>query len=276
MTLWIQNDSRRATIVYRKATPYHDIRVVDSGDCRALLSGTGRSQRQSAMRLDDLRRHELEYSTLVFSCLLFVPEPRRVLVVGLGGGVLPREMLHYFPETRVDVAEIDPEMAEVARRFFFLPDTPRLRIMIGDGRDTVQRILTDGQTRFDIVILDAFDSEYVPRHLMTAGFLEMVKRLRADDGVVVANMFSSHPLYPSQVRTYMEVFDHDISELRGCSATTSSVIFAPGPAAADRAKNPAGNLDIASRLRLPFALRIPQPIPPDRPEFVHAKPLTDP
>ncbi len=266
---------------YRRRTPYHDLRVEDWDGCRYLFSGEGRASKHSCICLKDLRRHMLDYSRLVFSAACFVLSPRRALVLGLGGGVIPREMFTIWPDVEVEVMEIDPHIVEVARRFFFLPESPRLRVWIGDGRVRMEDWAAQGR-RFDWIVLDAFDGEYVPAHLRTIEFMRTVCRLRADPGIVIANLFNSHPLYPAQVATFAAAFGEPLYELRGPRAVSTSIIFAPSATASrdeDAMAKEAATL--STRLGLSFRMEIPRRLAVaafreqatplrDTPRFVHS------
>ena len=61
-------------------------------------------------------------------------------------------------------------------------------------------------TKYDVVMLDAFDHEYIPEHLLTREFLTEVKSLLSPQGVLVANTFSSSRLYDHESTTYADVF----------------------------------------------------------------------
>jgi spermidine synthase len=144
---------------------------------------------------------------MTFSGLLYVPEPKRVLVVGLGGGVIPREMHHYFPQAEVDVVEIDQEILTIAQEHFSFRPDDRLRVHIADGRVFIRNQLRrEPVPKYDIIVLDAFNSEYIPFHLMTKEFLEEVKGVLAEGGVVVANVFYTNRLFDAEAKTYLEAF----------------------------------------------------------------------
>ena len=129
-------------LVLRKNSLYHEISVYRLGSVVTLQFGRRHpAVFQSQVDLSDLRRHLLEYSALVFGGLLYKPEPKRVLVVGLGGGVIPRELHHYFPHTEVDVVEIDAEILTIAEGFFSFRSDDRLRVHIADGRVFIRRHL---------------------------------------------------------------------------------------------------------------------------------------
>jgi spermidine synthase len=74
-----------------------------------------------------------------------------------------------------------------------------------DGRMFIKRAGKASQ-RYDLVMLDAFDHEYIPEHLLTREFLQEVKASLTPDGVLAANTFSSSRLYDHESVTYAEVF----------------------------------------------------------------------
>lgn len=218
-------------LIYEKNSLYHRICVYQQGAIATLQFGRRNPvQMQSRVDMSNLRQHKLEYTTLSFCGLLYKPEPKKVLVVGLGGGVIPRELRYYFPEAQIDVAEIDPEVLPIATRFFSFNEDDRLKVHISDGRMFVKKQLRlDPVPKYDIVILDAFSGDYIPFHLMTKEFLEEVKGVLANDGVVVANVFYSNRLFDAEFKTFLSVFGR-------CQAffgvySTNAMLVALGPGA---------------------------------------------
>jgi spermidine synthase len=170
----------------------------------------------------------LEYTTLAFCGLFYNPEPKKVLVVGLGGGVIPRELHHYFPELEIDVVEIDPEIQIIAKQFFSFHEANNLRVHIADGRMFIKKQLRlDPVPKYDIVILDAFNSDYIPFHLMTKEFLEEVKGVLADDGAVISNVFYNNRLFDAELKTFLAVFGRCQVFLGDYS--TNAMLVSPGP-----------------------------------------------
>jgi spermidine synthase len=78
-------------------------------------------------------------------------------------------------------------------------------VIEADGRVFVKRALRE-QQRYDLIMLDAFDHEYIPEHLLTEEFLREVQGLLAPGGVLAANTFSSSKLYDHESVTYSAVF----------------------------------------------------------------------
>ena len=191
-------------VIYQKQSPYNTVVVTeDDQGMRTLLFGDG--VRQSVVKVGDPDHLELPYARAMVSGLALCPEPKRVLVVGLGGGTIPNFLHKHYPQTRIDVVDIDPVVVEVAKQFFGFREDATLKAHIQDGRQFIEERLN----AYDIIFLDAFDSENIPYHLATREFLEAVRRAITTQGVVLGNVWSRdlNPLYDSMVRTYQEVFD---------------------------------------------------------------------
>jgi spermidine synthase len=194
------------TVLYEKASPYNTIVVTeDSNGLRTLLFER-RGTRQSVVKPGDPDHLELSYARVAMVGLALCEGPRRILVVGLGGGTLPTFLRRHYPNAAIDVAEIDPDVVDVAKKFFGFREDERMRAHVGDGRAFIENVL---QPQYDIIFLDAFGAESVPAHLTTQEFLQAVRRALVPGGVVVGNIWrpSSNPLHDSMVRTYQEAFD---------------------------------------------------------------------
>jgi spermidine synthase len=95
-------------------------------------------------------------------------KPLKFLVVGLGGGSLSNALCHLFPEATVVSVDIEPAVVEAARRYFFLREDERSRVVIEDAR----RLLESSPESYDIIYLDAFDGLEVPAPLRTVEFAQ--------------------------------------------------------------------------------------------------------
>jgi spermidine synthase len=183
---------------------------------------------QSQVNLSNLRQQRLEYTRLAFCGLLYQPQPKRVLVLGLGGGVIPREMHYYYPDIEIDVVEIDPDIPPIAKQYFGFSTDDKLKVHIDDGRMFIKKqLLQEPVPKYDIIILDAFNSEYIPFHLMTSEFLDQVNGVLADDGVVVANVFYSNRLFDAELKTFLAVFER--CQVFQGKRSMNAMLAAPGP-----------------------------------------------
>lgn len=160
---------------------------------------------QSVVREADPRHLELAYARVLPASLAFIEGPSRILIVGLGGGSLPRFWHSHFPEMVIDVVELDPGVIDVARTYCGFAEDARMRVHVDDGRDFIEA----AEGGYDLIILDCFDADAIPPHLATLEFLASVRRALSRAGIVVANIWgpSANPLYAHMVLTYRAAFD---------------------------------------------------------------------
>lgn len=182
--LFFPESDAREGLRFERDTVYHKISVNDEAGVRYLRLD---AYWQSGMDLDDHRRTVFAYSDYLHLPLLFRPDARRVLFVGLGGGTAPRRYHEDYRQMRIDVVELDPAVVAVARQYFGVPQDARLRIVAQDGRLFVART----PERYDVVILDAFLIDTIPFHLATREFFETIRDHLTPGGVLASNIIGA-------------------------------------------------------------------------------------
>jgi len=197
---------KQQKLLHSERSLYREVLVYEQDGQRCMcFTRHCRIGRQSCM---DMRQPDfitLNYPRMMLGALFLKPQPRSILIVGLGGGTLPRALSKLLPQTSIDVVEIDPAVTRVAQRFFDFKAGPHTRVIVADGRVYVKRAIRE-RLQYDLIMLDAFDHEYIPEHLLTQEFLREVKTLLAPGGVLAANTFSSSRLYDHESTTYAAVF----------------------------------------------------------------------
>jgi spermidine synthase len=195
-------------LIFEKKNKYHHIIVYEDGFLRTLRLGHGpHAGKQSRVDLQDPDLLLLEYTRLMFAALLINAMPSRVLIIGLGGGILPRAVNRYIPDAEIDVVDIDPDIVEVAEKFFFYNPNEKINNHICDGRDFIREMVRNGpELKYDMVILDAFNSSSIPKHLTTKEFLRELMLILDPNGVVAANVLLDNRLFHSILKTYRKVF----------------------------------------------------------------------
>ena len=145
---------------------------------------------QSSMRIDDPFALALDYTRCMMAFLLFYPEPREALMIGLGGGSLAKFFYKQFKRTHVRVVELDPRIVIAAREHFTLPpDNARLKVEVGDGVDAL------APECCDLLIVDAFEDElHVPR-LASAEFYDGAFLALREPGAMVINFMNDDPKF---------------------------------------------------------------------------------
>ncbi len=201
-------------VLYEKQSPYSLIVVTEDDEGLRTLWFEKHGARQSVVKLGDPDHLELPYAKAMPMGLAFADRPRRILIVGLGGGTVPGFLHKHYPEATIDVVDVDPDVVMVAKRYFGFREDAKMHAHVADGR----RFIEQCRDPYDLIFLDAFGSENIPYHLATREFLEAVRRALAPGGVAVGNVWSraSNRLYDAMVRTYQEVFDElYIFDVRG-------------------------------------------------------------
>lgn len=167
-------------ILHKAESAYGEIKVVQRGPARImLLSGS----LQSAIEMQN-RESLFEYAPAMAALLKTAhPRAKRILIVGLGGGVLAEQLAE--EGMSVDSIEIDPEVISAARRFF-LKDL-NLSVFREDARTFLSRAAPGS---YDAVIMDAYTAEAPPTHLLTVEAYRLVRRALVADGIGIANVIS--------------------------------------------------------------------------------------
>ena len=195
------------TLVHSEKSQYRPVLVYEGNGERCMCFTIAcRIGRQSCITLAEPHRFALNYTRMMMAGTFLMGDlPKRVLVIGLGGGSIPTALRELLPNAQIDVVEIDPAVTRVSKQYFGFKDGPKLKVIEVDGRVYVKRAVREG-TKYDLVMLDAFDNKYIPEHLLTKEFLTEVKSLLTPTGVVVGNTFSSSELYNHESTTYAAVF----------------------------------------------------------------------
>lgn len=209
LLVWFGLDNRavaQRTIIHEERSQYRDVVVTEFNNQRCMLFNVQRGDmNQTCIDLRDSRRMVFNYTRMSFAGLLLNPEPKRILVAGLGGGTIPTVMRELFPEARIDVLEVDQAVVTVAKQYFNFVEDEQLVNHVVDARVFIKRAGLRGE-QYDYIVLDAFSGEYIPEHLLTREFLEEVSQILTPDGVLVANTFASSGLYDYESVTYQAVF----------------------------------------------------------------------
>ena len=193
-------------VVHREASLYQTVLVTERGATVCLqFEAQADVRNQSCVDRRRPRRMVLPYTRMLLGSLLLIPDPETILVIGLGGGVLPQAFAELLPDARIDVVEIDPVVVAVAERFFGFRETERVRVFVSDARVFTRRA-RGRERRYDLVVLDAFGSEYIPEHLMTVEYFLETRELLTKRGVVAANTFQDSGLRDHESETWFQAF----------------------------------------------------------------------
>jgi spermidine synthase len=183
--------------------------------------------------------------------------PARVAILGNAAGTTSRAYEQFFPRTRVDGVEIDPELSEIGRKYFDM-NNPRLHLYHEDARPFLRRI----RAAYDVITVDAYRQPYIPFYLTTKEFFETARDRLAPGGVVIVNV--GHPegedaLEKVLTATMGNVFPHVIRD--PIESTNTLLIASRAPLSAARMNRIEPTLPIALRPTAEAAaLRLERPL----------------
>ncbi len=192
-------------VLWQSDSQFGKVFVVVDGGLRILRFGKAENEDQSAYDPKRPRYEPLEYVRMALLGFAFTKKPRRVLMVGLGGGSFLRHARRWAPRAVFEAVEVNPVVVKACRRWFGFARAGKVAVHVTDGRRFVQKQLAT-KTRYDVVFLDAYDAVDYPRHLGTREFFSEVRRILTPGGVVVANLSpNATPMRDALVRTFGDV-----------------------------------------------------------------------
>ena len=162
----------------------------------------------SYVALDNPLHIEYEYERIYADVLkwkLHKDQDFKSLTIGGGGYTFPRYMETYYPNSHIDVVEIDPEVTKIVYNNLGLPRSTKIRSFNEDGRWYVMNC----KEKYDIVFTDAYNDLSIPYHLTTREFMQQIKDIMNPGGILMSNIidnFQKGAFLPSYMKTLREVF----------------------------------------------------------------------
>lgn len=184
-------------------TLYNNLTIEKRGSIVEMRARSrGAEYLESAVDLDDPLRLVVSYTRSLYGALFLQPQPKQVLMIGLGGAGFHRVFAQAFPEALLQTVELDPKVFELSQTHLGFKPTEKTPVAIMDGRLFVKR----NRAAWDWIILDAFRGGFVPPHLKTAEFYRECAARLEERGVFISNLHSNTQLYASDLKTIQSVF----------------------------------------------------------------------
>jgi spermidine synthase len=206
------DSNTRAEMLRRKSgqlahieSVYNDIFVSkDASILKLAFQWNGWHLPESQVNLADPDDLPMLYSRVMSIAAIYPQDTKRVLVLGLGAGSIPVYLNRFLPDATIDTVELDPDVIDVAKKYFGLRETNRFHLIESDARVFLNRHTQP----YDLIVVDAFTGSYIPFHLMTKEFYQLVHNRLAPHGVAALNIVPSEKLFDSNVRTLKLAFDN--------------------------------------------------------------------
>jgi len=195
--------------------------VRTEGDRRTLEFAPG--DIQSEMRLSRPDALVLAYARAMMCFALFVPSPRHILMVGLGGGSMAKFCHRHFPQARITVLELRADVIALRDQFLVPPDDERFRVIHADAAAWLAQ--APQELPADVIVVDGFDEAGLPPDLSSLSFYRDCRRRLAPGGVLVANVFSYDPRIDAVLDALGTAFDGRSCQLQRV-AGNNRILFA--------------------------------------------------
>ena len=181
-------------------SPYADLKVIETKKTRFLMLDGSPQNIVDAKTLES----QAAYSCVFELFKYFFDSPGDLLLVGVGAGVVVKS----FAKSgwKIDAVEIDSEIIKLAHEFFGLSKEYADYYSM-DGR----QFLITHEKKYNLVILDAFGSSYIPFHLITKENFELIKSHLLPNGMIGLNIISDkwdETIVKSVVATLQTLFSN--------------------------------------------------------------------
>ncbi|OMG55291.1 hypothetical protein BJN45_08145 [Azonexus hydrophilus] len=175
--------------------------VIDDGKSRYLYFNV--RLMQSEMSLKAPHDLALRYTQKMMGFLLFHPRPKRIALIGLGGGSIIKFCHRRLPGVQLTAIELDPDVIALRDAFFIPPDDERLQILQADGAEYIEQV----EKGIDALLIDAFDKTGFAPSLANREFLTAAFAKLSGNGVLVINLAGDKESFAGLIGEVMHVFD---------------------------------------------------------------------
>ena len=172
-------------LVTERESPYNYIQVVRVGDETQLQLNEGLGVHSIYNPNRVLTQGPWDYFLIApfFNNAPFTTsQVRKVGIIGLGAGTIPREFSAIYGHIAIDGVEIDGTIVDLAQHYFHMNE-PNLHVIVEDGRYFLQTT----KQQYDLIGIDAYQQPYVPFQLTTTEFFHEVRSHLTPTGVAVVN-----------------------------------------------------------------------------------------
>ncbi|MEM7620348.1 MAG: fused MFS/spermidine synthase [Pseudomonadota bacterium] len=188
-----------------KESKYNNIYIYKRGPLITLTFGHNRRfYTETIYDTRDEKALPVPYTRYMTLALPYAPKLSSILEIGFGGGRTARYLNLHLPKTQIKSVELDPQVVELAKKYFGIKDSENFAIKVKDGR----RYLIQSSQKWDVIMIDAYRGPFVPFHLLTKEFFQLAKSRLSENGIVVQNIEPTTMMFDSALATISSVFDH--------------------------------------------------------------------
>lgn len=182
-------ETKRTATFATRTNPH----VVEDDKGVRYLRLTPDSCNQSAYDTRSPHRLVFEYMKAVVAACAAVPDPRRILLIGLGGGTLAMFLRRKLPDARIDIIEIDYRVAKLAKEAMGFKPDENMRVIYADAARELDP-MHYGRTRehYDLIVIDAYGPMAPAEAIATGKFYRSCRAHTAQGGAVICHLWSTY------------------------------------------------------------------------------------
>ncbi len=159
------------------------------------------------------------YIQMLLSTLFFNDTPQKILIIGLGGANAQNALNILLPRAQIDTVEINAALPKIVDQYFGYKEDFHNKIFIADGAIFAKEA-TDNI--YDIILIDAFNADYIPPQLLTDEFMQDIKKMLTPNGIVAINTFTVSKTYDFE----SDLFKRNFGKYYNLIFNTSRVMIA--------------------------------------------------
>jgi spermidine synthase len=162
-----------------------------------------------------------DYSKMIMSSLYFNPQPKKILMLGLGIGTLPRAFSELLPNSQIDIVDINNALYEINKKYFYFDIDlyTNIQFHLDDAFDFVKKAI-ENNTKYDLIISDLFDENYIPEKFLTNEYMQNIKQIMTEDGLFTINSFINSKTRTAEDNLIKNNFGKNFVSLSGSNKIT--------------------------------------------------------
>jgi len=183
-------------LIHQTRDDFGSIEVIDTQQKIRSLHFGNKTQ-QSAMLLNHpfILIHKYAQAMMLPLCWI---QPKKVLVLGLGSGSIVKYLYNYFQDIHIDAIELRPEVVNVAREFFLLPEcNQRFNIHYESAfgwLENASKNITAENEKYDLIVVDMFLTSKTGKDITIdiSSMVNNIYHLLSEKGAITFNQLGNN------------------------------------------------------------------------------------
>ena len=159
---------------------------------RLLITGPGGYQ--SGVSTENPDELVFWYPQIISKAVSQAPQKNRILILGGGAYTIPRHLAKNYPNSTIDVVEIDPKLADISKDYFYYNQPKNVNHIFSDARN----FLNINTQKYDVIVVDIYNDASVPFTILTKEYGQTIKNASNSDTIVLANVIANDMAGPCQ------------------------------------------------------------------------------